>query len=454
MAFLFAWSTVAGQPLRAGESLIWRKGKAPEPDRVDASISRWDLPKLLGEISAATGWKIYMEPGTAHTVSTAFTNLPPKDALSLLLGEVSCAPIVESNAVTKLLVFRTSREQATQLIRPVERKLTRPLARPLRNELIVALKPGAKIDDLAKRLGAKVVGRLDELNTYRLQFPDAEAARDAQGDLSDAGEVDAVDYNFPVLRPQTPEAWSGGAPPINLVPKAVGDSGRLVIGLIDTAVQKTGSPADDFLLPPLAVAGETSTPESRPTHGTSMWETILRGVALMNEDSHASAVRILPVDVYGDNAATSTFEVAKGIYNAINNGAMIINLSLGSEGDTAVLRRVVKSGHDQGVLFFAAAGNEPVTSPTYPAAYPEVVAVTARDNRGNIASYANRGEFVDVVAPGSTFVSFKNRTWLVLGTSASTAYASGMAAALAEKSKKSLPQIEATIRGTLAVKPH
>jgi subtilase family protein/fervidolysin-like protein len=394
-----------------------------------------------------------VEPDTTHTVSTTFTNLPAKDALNLLLGEISCAPIVENNSVTKLLVFHTSREQATQLIRPAERKPARASGRPIRNELLVTLKRGGKIDGLAKRLGAKVVGRSDELDAYRLQFEDAAAARDAQGDLSNADEVDSVDYNFPVVRPQTPEAWSGGAPSINLVPKAVGDSGRLVIGLIDTAVQPTGSSLDGLLLPSLSVAGEASIPENRPTHGTSMWETILRGISMAQGDGNATAVRILPVDVYGENSATTTYEVAKGIYTAINNGAMIVNLSLGSEGDNALLRRVIQSGHEQGVLFFAAAGNEPVTAPTYPAAYPEVVAVTAQDNRGNVASYANRGDFVDVGAPGSTLVSFKDRTWLVLGTSASTAYASGMAAAMAETSKKSLAKVEAAIRESLAVKP-
>jgi subtilisin family serine protease len=161
----------------------------------------------------------------------------------------------------------------------------------------------------------------------------------------------------------------------------------------------------------------------------------------------------LPVDVYGNGSSTTTFDVAKGIYAAINAGAMIINLSLGSEGDSQFLHKMIQSGHEQGVLFFAAAGNEPVTTPTYPAAYPEVVAVTAGDKKGNVASYANHGDFVDVIAPGSSIVAFKNRVFLVMGTSASTAYSSGMAAGLADATKKPLSQVESTIRGTLGVKP-
>ena len=89
----------------------------------------------------------------------------------------------------------------------------------------------------------------------------------------------------------------------------------------------------------------------------------------------------------------------------------------------------------RGVLFIAAAGNEPVKTPTYPAAYPEVVAVTASDRNGNLASYANRGDFVDTIAPGGSIITFGGQQYFIAGTSASTAYASGIAAAIAESSR-------------------
>ena len=109
-----------------------------------------------------------------------------------------------------------------------------------------------------------------------------------------------------------------------------------------------------------------------------MFETLLRGLALNDKES---GVKILPVDVYGNSPTTTTFDVASGIYQAINAGATVINLSLGSSGDSEFLHNVIKSGAAQGVLFFAAAGNEPTTAPSYPAAYPEVMAVTAGAER-------------------------------------------------------------------------
>jgi subtilisin family serine protease len=66
----------------------------------------------------------------------------------------------------------------------------------------------------------------------------------------------------------------------------------------------------------------------------------------------------------------------------------------------------------------------------YPAAYPEVLAVSAGNRQGEFAPYANRGPFVDLVLPGSGIVPYGGDSWLVTGTSTATAYASGAAAGL------------------------
>jgi len=448
---LAIWLTALAVPsLDAAEGLTWYA----KSERVDADIRDWELPKLLEKVAVATGWQIYLEPGTKHTVSTKFSNLPPGEALRLLLGNLSFGLLPQTNSSPKLFVFRTSLQEATELISPPEKGKIASSAKPIPNELIVTLKPGTKIEELAKRLGAKVLSSAEGLNTHRLQFEDADATDAARLALKENSDVDSVDSNFTVPPPFQPEALTfGSAPAFNLRPKAVPDANRVIVGLIDTPIQATGSQMEDFVLNSLSVAGKANLPDNTPTHGTSMLETLLRGMSMINEEGGVSAVRILPVDVYGNGSSTTTFDVAKGIYAAINAGAMIINLSLGSEGDSQFLHKMIQSGHEQGVLFFAAAGNEPVTTPTYPAAYPEVVAVTAGDKKGNVASYANHGDFVDVIAPGSSIVAFKNRVFLVMGTSASTAYSSGMAAGLADATKKPLSQVESTIRGTLGVKP-
>ena len=103
------------------------------------------------------------------------------------------------------------------------------------------------------------------------------------------------------------------------------------------------------------------------------------------------------------------------------------------------------------VLFFAAAGNEPVPTPMYPAAYPEVIAVTAISRSGQIASWANYGSFVDVGAPGSSVVSFGNQAYVVTGTSSSTAFASGIAAAASQATGKTGPNLSPLVIQSLAI---
>jgi hypothetical protein len=430
----------------AADSLLWRQNE----NRVTAEISSWDLPTLLENVAAATGWQIYLEPDTKLSISTKFENRPPGDALRLLLGNLSFALLPQTNAPSQLLVFRTSRQEATQLVRPIAKR-SDPTAKPIPNELVVKLKPGAKIDDLAKKLGAKVVGRADGLNAYRLSFDSAEATQAAREQLKGDPDVESVDFNFWMQPPERAETLPlnvGDA--LNLTPREPGDCNHPIIGLIDTAIQPTGGNLDAFLLPSISVASGARPSEAAPSHGTSMFETILRGLSAREKQS--TTARILPVDVYGNSPTTTTFDVANGIAQAVKAGANTINLSLGSGGDSEFLHSVIKSAYDQGVLLLGAAGNEPGTAPTYPAAYSQVLAVTAGARDGGIASYANRGDFVDLAAPGSSIVFFNGQSWVVMGTSASTAYATGLAASMVDCNKRSTAQIADAMRALLPFK--
>jgi hypothetical protein len=234
-----------------------------------------------------------------------------------------------------------------------------------------------------------------------------------------------------------------------LKPREKGECTSPIVGLIDTAIQPTGSSMDEFLLPTLAVAGQVQVPADQPTHATSMFGTMMRGLSV--KDSQTS-VKVLPVDVYGPNATTTTFDVANGIVQAINKGATVINLSLGSGGDSDFLRGIIRRGSEQGVLFLAAAGNEPSTAPTYPAAYPNVMAVTAGGRDGKIAPYANRGDFIDISAPGSAMFPYNGQNWMVMGTSAATAYASGVAASMWDCNKMTPSQVATAMQQLMPVK--
>jgi hypothetical protein len=417
--------------------LVWHKAA----DRVDADVHDETLWPVLEKIAAETGWRIYIEPGTTRTVSAKFKDLPSGDALKMLFGNLNFALVPKTNAAPQLYVFQTVIKNATRLV------ASKKSARYVSNELLLKVRPGTDIDALAKLLGAKVVGRLDKFGVYRLQFADATATDAALDQLQNNSDVLAADYNYYFDPPSSPQAISSApAGPLSLQLNPPGDSGKVIVGLIDTDVQSLGA-LDKFILAQISVADGTPS-DSGMTHGTAMAYTILEAIAKASVGG--SSAQIQPVNVYGAGESTTSWNVALGIQQAVNSGANVLNLSLGGSGDSAVLDGVIQQAIADGIPIFAAAGNTPVNTPTYPAAVPGVNAVTALQN-GQIASYANYGYFVDMALPGNSVVYFDNQAYLEVGTSVSTAYATGVAAGNKAATGWSWQQIQTAMQTKFAV---
>ena len=187
----------AAVPARAAGTLNWETNG----NRVSADIKSGKLLPLLEQIASVTGWHVFLEPNTTCTISAKFDRLPPGEALHMLLRGLNFALIPATNGSPKLLVFRSTMQNATQSVRPANLAGADAKGKLIPNELIVRLKPGAKIDDLAKLLGAKVTGRIDSLNAYRLQFEDQAAADAAREQLASNSDVASVDSNYSIDRP-------------------------------------------------------------------------------------------------------------------------------------------------------------------------------------------------------------------------------------------------------------
>jgi hypothetical protein len=439
-----------GVPSRPAGRLDWRVTE----NRVSAQIDGWTLDRTLEAIAAATRWQVFVDPSAEHRVHAKFAQLPPGEALRRLLGSLNYALIPADAAPPRLYVFRNARSAATQRIEgPIGRD---PRGRRIDDELIVRLDRDSQesIEELAQRLGATIVARSDELGAYRLKFTDAEAAALARRELEGQDGGARVDANYLVERPDAAGASLPLAGPgLNLTARPTAPGEGVVVAVVDTAIQGDAAGINDFLLPGVSVAGPASLPGEGLAHGTSMAATFLRGLSELAGESEGTSVRVLPVDVYGDRPSATTFDIALGIHAAISRGADIVNLSLGGDEESPFLRDLIRAGREQGVVFLAAAGNEPVTAPTFPAAYPEVIAVTALNRRGEVAPYANYGGFVDVGAPGVSYVSFWGQPYVVVGTSPATANASALAASIAAASAKRGVELEAEIRRALAVDP-
>ena len=391
-------------------ALTWRV----KQDKVDAEIQKWDLPKLLKKIAGVTGWKVYVEPGTSGNVSVKFKDLPQDEALRRLLGKLNYFKD-ETNGISRLFVFRTVATAATMMVKAEPKKDYR-----IPDELLVKLKRNStnSIDQLAKRLGAKIISRDDKLGLYRLQFADGSTADAAMESLASDPSVDAVDSNYSVDRPAPVQMTQAGpapaAPLFNLNPPVVNGP---IVGLVDTAVYPSAE-FQKYMLTPLSVVGTPDAPGDQLSHGTGMLEIMLDSMA-------ANPSMILPVDVYGSGETTTTYDVMEGIVSAINAGANPINLSLGGTGNSPMLESLIEQAEQKGIVIVAASGNTPGTEDTYPAAYPGVLAVTASGPDGQLAPYADDGSFVQVMEPGTAMVVWNGQEWTVVGTSTATATTTG-----------------------------
>lgn len=137
---------------------------------------------------------------------------------------------------------------------------------------------------------------------------------------------------------------------------------------------------------------------------------------------------ILPVKVDDAAGVLSIANIAKGIMWAADNGAKIINLSLGSQSDSVTLKNAVDYAYKKGCAIFAASGNEGVSGVSYPARYSNVLAVGSSTNGTSRASISNYGAGLDVVGIGTYYTTTASGGYAIVS---GTSFASPQAAALA-----------------------
>lgn len=140
-------------------------------------------------------------------------------------------------------------------------------------------------------------------------------------------------------------------------------------------------------------------------------------------------VDLYAVKVLGRSGSGWISDIIEGIDWAIANNMQVVNMSLGSTSDVQSLHDAVIRAGNAGLVVVAAAGNSG-GAVIFPAAYPEVVAVSATDQNDQIASWSSRGPEVDLAAPGvSIFSTYKGSNYTTLsGTSMATPHVAGAAA--------------------------
>lgn len=225
-------------------------------------------------------------------------------------------------------------------------------------------------------------------------------------------------------------------------------SGDVIVAVVDTGVRALPDLAGR-LLPGRDFVNHDSNADDDQGHGT-----MTAGVIAAGGDNGIGiagicwSCRILPVKVLGSTGAGSYSDIAEGVRWAADQGADIINLSLGGGSDSQLLRDAVAYATGRGALVIAAAGNNGSSTPHYPAAIPSVLAVggsTSGDARYPWSNYGS--SWVDIAGPGCNPAQARNGiVGQFCGTSSATPFLSGVAGLLASTSPA--PTAE-TIRAAL-----
>jgi serine protease len=177
----------------------------------------------------------------------------------------------------------------------------------------------------------------------------------------------------------------------------------ITVAVIDTGITKVRDLYETKFVKGYDFVNDTDAAKDDNGHGTHVAGTVAQatnnayGVAGV-----AYEASLMPLKVLNADGAGTVADIAEAIKFAADNGADIINMSLGGGGESQLMEDAVKYAHNKGVTIIAAAGNENTNGVSYPARYDHVIGVSAFGPDGERASYSNYGAGVDISAPGGS----------------------------------------------------
>lgn len=207
-----------------------------------------------------------------------------------------------------------------------------------------------------------------------------------------------------------------------------------VIAILDSGITAEHPEFAGRVLAGYDFINDDDDPSDDHGHGTHV--AGIAAAALNNEQGAAgicAQCSILPVKVLDSGNKGTWGTVAAGIYFAVDNGARVINLSLGATVSSRTLENAIQYAQEHDVLVVASAGNAGSTTPFYPAALPYVVAVGATADQDVLWPLSNTGEHIDLTAPGVRIYStYNNLGYATMsGTSMAAPFVTGLIGLLA-----------------------
>jgi len=261
----------------------------------------------------------------------------------------------------------------------------------------------------------------------------------ARRELAADGSVRSVQFNFRYfLQDQKKPLTEGDAAQYAVAQLKLPQAHQLARGMnvtiavIDSGVdakhpELANSVADSF--------DALGSKEGPHVHGTGIAGAIVAHARLMGSAPEARLLAIRAFGVGSKGAESTSYVILRGLDYAAVHGAQIINMSFAGPKDP-LIERAVAATAARGILMVAAAGNAGAKSPPlYPAANPNVIAVSGTDAQEKLFTASNRGNHIAIAAPGADiFLPAPDEKYQITsGTSFSAAYISGVAALLLER---------------------
>ena len=315
------------------------------------------------------------------------------------------------------------------------------------DELLVRFRPDLEpeqIEAINGLNGATAIKRIPAINMYQLKLPDGSDLPAVQKTYQDSPLVEKVEPNIVLRLPQvTPDdkyfgdQW--GLQKV-MVPEAwtiTTGSPSVIVAILDTGVDANHPDLVHRIVDGYDIVHQQAgIPEDDQGHGTQMAGIIAsegqNGIGMSGVNWNGM---VMPVKVLDGNGTGTAADVAEGLIYAADHGVQVVNMSFGGYGYSEMLNDAIQYAHQRNVVLVAGAGNDNTDVPAYPAAYPNVLAVTATGPQDEKWPAANFGSHVAVAAPGvSILTTAVNGGYLYgTGTSHAAAMVSGVAALLKAK---------------------
>lgn len=400
-----------------------------DQDRLWLRAENTPLSVVL-EHFAAAGVHVQVAPGVQKTVTGEWGAVDVESALDQIISPYDyrldwrrkTGPLGERITLTGIRVFRKGFAAEAQPLKTARRILTTIDGRDryLAREILIGFGPGSTMDDLnafLARTGGTVIQANEALGVYRILLPEGVNIPDLAAQLTNDPNIALAEPNYVYDLPGLLPGDDSSPAAKNWIPP----SGE---GTLSVAVLDSGLVYDEGLSAAVLSAFDATNPDAPLSADAAGHGTLMAKIAAGLIDPYNTAVGegvpVVAVKAFADDGTADSFTLMNAMTHAVEKSSGPVSLSWGSETPSRFIEQAVNYAIQNGSPVFAAPGNENTGRPMYPAAYPGVIGVAAGTEDGQYTGYSNRGDFVDLIAPGAAGGS--------QGTSVATAYIAHIAA--------------------------